>query len=252
MCPHGRSTVVSTSTTFRSLVNPRRWKPIPNALPGPAAALRPLPPTSGPDRISQTGGGLGGHIGASQPHHGQTLRVAPRGSAPWYHCARLGVPRGCTSNAPSGNNRLSIFNIPCSAAPRDPLREAGRGDGRCVRCGGHCRRKSDGSGGSPAHSPPSWLRECAAGLLEPVLRSHLPSPARARQRTGTALSPWCCVADGEERSVSYALRERGFAVHVMPLQRIQWLNVLRGLISLNFWLRRQAAPRPRRLRPAPA
>ena len=186
-CPHGRSTVASTSTTFGSLVNPRRWKPIPNALPGLAAALRPPPPTSG--RISQTGGGLGSQIGASQPHHGQTLRVAPRGSAPWYDCARLGVPRGCTSNAPSGNNRLSIFNIPCSAAPRDPLREAGRGDGRCVRCGGHCRRKSDGSGGSPAHSPPSWLRECAAGLREPVLRSRLPSPARARQCTGTALSP---------------------------------------------------------------
>ena len=35
-------------------------------------------------------------------------------------------------------------------------------------------------------------------------------------------------AGGEERSVSYALRERGFSVSVVPLQRIMWLNVLRS------------------------
>lgn len=28
--------------------------------------------------------------------------------------------------------------------------------------------------------------------------------------------------------MSYALRERGFSVYVMPLERIQWLNVLRS------------------------
>ena len=41
---------------------------------------------------------------------------------------------------------------------------------------------------------------------------------------------------GEETSISYALQKRGFSVTVMPLQRSQWFNVLRGLFTFSFWL----------------
>lgn len=39
-----------------------------------------------------------------------------------------------------------------------------------------------------------------------------------------------------ETSISYALEQRGFRVEVMPLERTQWFNVLRGLFTLSFWL----------------
>jgi len=41
---------------------------------------------------------------------------------------------------------------------------------------------------------------------------------------------------GFETSISYALEQRGFDVTVMPLERTQWFNVLRGLFTLSFWL----------------
>lgn len=39
-----------------------------------------------------------------------------------------------------------------------------------------------------------------------------------------------------ETSISYALEQRGFKVKIMPLERGQWFNVLRGLFTLSFWL----------------
>ena len=41
---------------------------------------------------------------------------------------------------------------------------------------------------------------------------------------------------GFDTSISYALQQRGFEVTVMPLERTQWFNVLRGLFTLSFWL----------------
>eukprot|EP00285_Hemiselmis_virescens_P019406 CAMPEP_0173406386 /NCGR_PEP_ID=MMETSP1356-20130122/64498_1 /TAXON_ID=77927 ORGANISM="Hemiselmis virescens, Strain PCC157" /NCGR_SAMPLE_ID=MMETSP1356 /ASSEMBLY_ACC=CAM_ASM_000847 /LENGTH=77 /DNA_ID=CAMNT_0014367371 /DNA_START=81 /DNA_END=310 /DNA_ORIENTATION=- len=41
---------------------------------------------------------------------------------------------------------------------------------------------------------------------------------------------------GEELSLKNSLTKRGIEVEVMPLDRIEWLNVLRGIFSLSFWL----------------
>ena len=47
----------------------------------------------------------------------------------------------------------------------------------------------------------------------------------------TAVNPF---GQGEERSFQQALQKRGLKVRVMPLNRIEWLNLLRGIFSLSF------------------
>jgi hypothetical protein len=37
-----------------------------------------------------------------------------------------------------------------------------------------------------------------------------------------------------ESSISYGLQQRGFDVTIMPLDRVQWFNVLWGIFTLSF------------------
>lgn len=40
---------------------------------------------------------------------------------------------------------------------------------------------------------------------------------------------------GTEFGIVQSLTSRGFSVDVVPIQRIEWLNILRAVFSKNFW-----------------